>query len=235
METICLPDRTSEGESWTEEIDFLLKLRDFCLRKDSNFPSQFEMRLDTLSAASGRQVKGLSDDAFLFKPDGARLSLRRNFAFFPFKHVATTVSQADVYFTVSAILNNLRNPKFSERYLRNDLHHRSLLSPRCFDRFNDGIIQAAFLRTALPVELDYSCSEEWSGMMREIANTIFATWNTHTGEAILEFLFALGAGRLRLTKRDEKLLFDPSRDFQASATTDVLYRFVREVGCGKDI
>jgi len=81
-----------------------------------------------------------------------------------------------------------------------------VLSPRCFDRFNDGVIQASILRAAHPAELDYSIDEKLSRDMWHVLDTIFSANSTQAGEAALEFLLALAMKRLKLETKDLETL-----------------------------
>lgn len=71
-----------------------------------------------------------------------------------------------------------------------------LLSPEVFSRFDDGVIQAAFLRAALPAELDYRAQETHSLAMGDIT----PGYGQERGEAALEFVIALAIGKIRLHK-----------------------------------
>lgn len=84
------------------------------------------------------------------------------------------------------------------RRLLNDANTQTVLSPEVFSRFNDGVIQSALLRAALPVELNYASSRDQS---RAIADLILQMCDLHDrpqGEALAEFLMALRSGRLQL-------------------------------------
>ena len=64
--------------------------------------------------------------------------------------------QSEIYFIISSILNDLRN----KGVFKQGEYVRNLIDPGNFVRFNDGIIQACFLRAAKSPELDYSLSDE---------------------------------------------------------------------------
>jgi hypothetical protein len=86
------------------------------------------------------------------------------------------------------------------------------LSPRNFDRFNDGIIQASFLRASQPIELDYSHFRKESGEMTEILRFILSNSANSAGEAAQEFVLALALGRMRLADNDAKELYRTFHD-----------------------
>lgn len=77
-------------------------------------------------------------------------------------------------------------------------YHTTLISPACFDRYNDGVIQACLLRSAKPVELNYAVDEEFSRQMTDVLHSVISNWSNNQGEAALEFLLALWLGRLQL-------------------------------------
>ena len=77
-----------------------------------------------------------------------------------------------------------------------------VLLPGNFGRYNDGIIQAALLRAALPHELNYGPRPDLSREMRRIIERAIARHRDNQGEAALEFLFAVASGRLTLEGTD---------------------------------
>jgi hypothetical protein len=64
--------------------------------------------------------------------------------------------------------------------------------PSVFSRYDDGIIQAAFLRAALPTKLDYSAHEIYSKAMAAIILRVARGYSYERGEAAMEFIIALG-------------------------------------------
>src|SRR5690554_297752 len=154
-------------------------------------------KLPSLLAARSRTLKtASSDDLFLTSAKGESLKLRETFAFWDGLNLRTQdSSQADVYWTIQAILHDLR--------MRSDsglatTYHSTLISPVCFDRYNDGVIQACLLRAAKPIELNYAVDEIYSRQMTDIIISIIKNWDNPQGEASLEFLFALWAGQIKL-------------------------------------
>src|SRR5690606_40230559 len=101
------------------------------------------------------------------------------------------ISQSDVYFTIACVLNAMRN---SEDGLRQSNFVKNLLDPFVFNRFNDGIIQAAILRSAKSEELNYSYSRQNSENMLMLLKTFVKHHSEYQGEALLEFLHALAIG-----------------------------------------
>ena len=143
-----------------------------------------------------------------FCPDshGRQLTLRDNFAFDFLdgneEGSSARFNQSEVYFTISAILHALRNGDTDRHPLRQRVNCHSILAPSNFDRFNDGLVQSAILRAALPVELEYSSLKDDSAAMRDRILGIFRNVDSQQGEAAAEFALALSLKRLRLAVKD---------------------------------
>lgn len=179
------------------------------LQKDENLRSLFANR-------HSRQVNvGLKDSSFLpTAPEGSALQLRKDFLFWPEGYDPGAQHAPLVLATVGAILERARTdeslierarnivPLPEEHRLSSNTFQQVLLDPQNFNRFNDGIVQAALLRQALPSELDYSCTHEESGFMRDFLIKIFLSRDKPQGEAALEFAFAIATRRLRLQDID---------------------------------
>jgi hypothetical protein len=147
------------------------------------------------------------DGLFLPKPDGNKSMLRQTFAFWSdLDLIVKHATQSDVYWTVQSLLHDLRL-KSDENGLAST-YHTTLISPACFDRYNDGIIQACLLRSAKPVELNYAVDEEFSRQMTDVLYSVISNWENNQGEASLEFLLALWHGRLQLLDADIKKLLE---------------------------
>ena len=93
-----------------------------------------------------------------------------------------------------------------EKRLESGELHQVLLTPEVFSRYDDGIIQGAFLRAAQPTELDYSAHETYSASMADIILRVIQGYGFERGDAAMEFIIALSIGKIRLHKEvDEKL------------------------------
>ena len=55
-----------------------------------------------------------------------------------------------------------------------------------------------FVRSALPVELNYSINKEFSRQMTDVLKSIIENFNNDQGEASLEFLLAIATKRLKI-------------------------------------
>lgn len=157
---------------------------------------------------------------------GTPLALSHGFLFFKTdsnisKHFAD-VSQSTVYLTVAAVIQCAREHSEHNLMLRPTGYESAVLSPECFQRFNDNILQACFLRACLPSELDYSASPELSKLMKEMLLKVFARWDKQYGDASLEFAAALATGTLQLTRDDTTTLLNESITFHKNSPSSLL-------------
>ena len=106
--------------------------------------------------------------------------------------------QSDVYFTISAIINHLRNSKDLSRCLAQTEYVRNIIEPGNFNRFNDGVIQASLLRASNKQELAYHLDYDLSKNMFDILITMIKHYDTQQGEALLEFIYAIAIQKLSL-------------------------------------
>ncbi|KQV41244.1 hypothetical protein [Rhizobium sp. Root1204] len=189
-----LIDRERLAESWHAERALLVE--------DDNLPNELEKRLGELDSSLG-----LIDNLFL-EGLGGKLKLRDNFAFWPRTVNCSTSSQADVFTTIAAIVANIRSGKDSmqsERLL-NDAYNHCVIAAETFFRFNDGIIQAAFIRASLPIELDYRDAPIESERMADLVGRMVDLQHLPHGEALSEFLLSLALQRMKLTPASEESL-----------------------------
>jgi len=182
--------------AWNIEYDYLSKFTDDdpLSGNEVALPVILKDRLNCLSQASGDKNK-----LFLKKPNSKPQILRKTFAFWSsleLEKEMDSATQSDVYWTIQTVLHDLRE-KNDGTGLAN-LYHTTLISPVCFDRFNDGVIQSCLLRAALPVELNYSVSIQYSRQMTDIISSALEDWDNDQGEASLEFMLALVTKRLQI-------------------------------------
>lgn len=212
IETIFC-DNNSVYSSWLREVDFLSSIIDFLNNKEEvpeKIITYFEERKKYLQKSEGAEIKGLSERIFyprITNEEIEEIRIRKNFAFFNFDNYDEDVSQADIYFTISNILNTLRSndltlPKSSTQMksLGQSPFVRNLIDPGNFDRFNDGIIQASILRAAKPEELAYHIDADLSSEMHGTLQTLVKYHDQDQGEALVEFLYAIAITKLSLTK-----------------------------------
>lgn len=155
-----------------------------------------------------RTSVALEDDLFLANTTSAPLRLRPGFAFWTEAVTDGCHTQADVYYTITAVLQGLRTAEggIGKKTLRTEWFYRTLLSPENFGRFNDAVIQASLLRAGRPSELDYTDNRVASADAARLIRRIVESAATPRGEAAAEFLMALAIGRLRLVKSDLRTL-----------------------------
>ncbi|WP_020597359.1 hypothetical protein [Spirosoma panaciterrae] len=189
--------------SWEREKYFFEKmLSTLNDETDEELYNYVNDRLDTL--IKNKETRGLSDKVFLKKYNGDQLYLRKNFAFWNFTDYSEeNISQSEVYFTISTIITNLENNDINSfPTLKQTNYVRNILSPRNFHRFNDGIIQASLLRAGKSDFFSYDLDAESNLKMKEFLISIIEKFDTEDGEALLEFLLALGLKKLRLKQED---------------------------------
>jgi hypothetical protein len=156
---------------------------------------------------ANKETIGLSDDVFLQAHNRERLYLRKNFAFWNFEYEEKEIFQSEVYFSMNSIINFLENKEvYSGCSLKQSTYVRNILSIENFTRFNDGIIQACLLRAARPECLAYDLDAESSQQMRVLIESMIDKKDTEHGEALMEFLLALGLKTLRLKKSDTEFI-----------------------------
>ena len=191
--------------SWDEELSLLRTLSD---STHGNLRNSFEQRIRCLQDAASNDHRGMSDGLFWPAPNGAALLLRPGFVFFPSEIDPEHASQGDVFFAVVAVLHHLRVGNGAKSPLRQTEYKRVLISPLCFDRFNDGVLQAALLRAANRPELDYSSSPKESEAMCNVLRAILGAEESSKGEAAREFLLAIAIDRLVLCGVDIANLYN---------------------------
>lgn len=230
VENVHVPDSTSFRQSiWTDEIHFLRKLKKDLVAKNRLQFASIDYRARQLNK-SVRVGSGIVSGLFWPDANGTALQLRPNFSFFDFQSPASA-TQAEIFFVMNSVLHQLRtNPPGMRRLVQAE-HQRTLIAPNSFYQFNDGVVQAALLRTARRAELDYRVDERQSAAMREVVNSIFNAWDRPRGEAATEFLMMLAMGHLRLVDHDLCAL---TQEFLQRLPTDTLQadicRFILDRG-----
>lgn len=198
---IHLPDdQISRPSPWDLEADTWRRLQE---RPSYNDPQAWNKSNDWVTSRIAflekQKVTGLSDSLFLPDAKGHQLQLRHGFAFWPDFRAGVPYSQADVYFTVAAVLHSWRQSN-EKRHPAVGAQRRVLISPRNFYRYNDGVIQACLLRAADMGEMDYRIDDHLGAAMAEVLSVVFSNIDNVQGEAALEFLLAIAQRRLSLAK-----------------------------------
>lgn len=143
-----------------------------------------------------------SYQSFLSATTGKPLELTEGFVFFPKNLKPESASTVTVFLTIASVMQQARDTDDQSLKLKATGYESVVLDPENFHRFNDSILQACFLRAALPSELDYSSSPELSGLMAEFLAKLFSRHEHPYGEAAPEFAVALLSGRMRLVQND---------------------------------
>lgn len=191
-----------KNTSWFKEEKFLAELIGNINETQEGYLYKFiEKRLAILR--SNKEDVGFSSNVFMQKSNGDSLVLQKNFAFWGFAYKEKEAFQSEVYFTISSIITFLENKKInSHPSLQQSNYIRNILSPANFQRFNDGVIQASILRAAKAEYFAYDYDTDASIEMKTLLFSMIEQYNTAHGEAILEFLLAIGLKKLRLKKAD---------------------------------
>jgi len=136
------------------------------------------------------------------------MKLTKGFASVSGDNDVTVATCTDIFLTILWILQNAReSAKIADsKRLESGELQQVLLSPEIFSRYDDGIIQGAFLRAALPTELDYSAHETHSASMTDIILRVVQGHGFERGDASMEFITALAIGKIRLHKEVEEKL-----------------------------
>jgi hypothetical protein len=216
--------RSTTKTSWTLEAENNEKLMTFIGKlgegKYSKTVGYLKERVRLINGSGDTDLRGLNDDLFYrshIEIEGeSKLRIRRNFAFFNFNKYHNEVTQSDIYFTISNIINTKRNSPTKEKTLSQSAFVRNLLSPLNFNRFNDGVIQASILRSAFTEELSYIIDFNLSLEMYSILETMVKYKSNPQAEALTEFMYSLAFKKMTLKKIHLEslatLLYDPFED-----------------------
>jgi hypothetical protein len=198
VERMMLP-LSSEQNAWAEELR-LWRAPEVDLLIPPGIRTDVEARIARLRQTS----KPLVDELFLANDPERSLSLQPGFVFWPDGVPARKHSQADVYFTIASVLQQLRSNahKTQKSAIKSNWFQQTILAPENFGRFNDDIIQASILRAARPYEMNLADAPNDSRELGRLIRRIILAADTERGGAAAEFLLALATGRLRLRRSD---------------------------------
>jgi hypothetical protein len=208
--------------AWARERFILTTIRERIELEPDN--DELLLQINSRLEIIGTIAKGSCSNLFWPDAEGEDLRLRQTFAFWAFQYDDRPISQGDVFTTVASVLEHLRSGEHPHLVHNNFFH--SLLSPACFGRFNDGIVQASILRAAIPQELNYAADDSASRAMLEILQSMSEVPPSPKGEALTEFLLALASRRLTLATQDlAELLNGPTPPHPIAAA---LFEYCRE-------
>jgi hypothetical protein len=199
IESLVLPT-SSESNSWSNESEFWKRLQHS--NCDKNIKSWIDERIQKLNDSTTKLI----DDLFIHSEIENKLKLQPGFVFAQ-EAAVDKYQQADVFFTISSVLQRLRagaEELGNRRAIRSNWSQQTLLAPSNFSRFSDGVIQASFLRAAYPAELNYRASEQESEEMGRIIARIVRSGAKTRGESAAEFLISLASRRMSLGETDLK-------------------------------
>lgn len=198
VERMTLP-LSSEHNPWAEELRLLID-PDIAGIIPSGVQDVVRARIARLRKTS----QALERDLFLANSGTRTLSLQPGFVFWLDGVPARAYSQADVYFTIASVLQQLRANAYrtQKSAIVSNWFQQTLLAPENFGRFNDDIIQASILRAAHPYEMNLADSPTDSRELGRLIRRIILAAGTDRGGAAAEFLLALAVGRLRLRRAD---------------------------------
>ena len=203
VEEFLLP-KSNPQNPWRKEREFLKKYVNTPIGDSSHKEGVriLKARLGELNELT----KPLTDTLFVPTNEHEPLKLQHGFVFWPEDLPKKEQhSQADVFYTIASVLQNLRtreSKKGQDNGLNNSRFEHTVLSPSNFGRFNDGVIQASLLRAAYPHELNYTAKPEESREMAKLMRIIIEDAEFERGAAAAEFLIALAIGQIKLTKED---------------------------------
>lgn len=205
LERLPLPVHApAVGSAWARERELLLKIQDDA---PIDFAPTLQARLNHLDDAKSNKVRGLKDGLFWPDADQSPLALSDGFVFLPRDIEPSEVSQADIFLVVCLLLHRMRT-NGAEPPLAQHALLRRVLDVGTFYRFNDAILQAAFLRASEPGELDYMSNEQESMAMALFLERVFTKDTTGLGRAAPEFALALATGHIRLVRSHLRQLLE---------------------------
>lgn len=187
---------------WEKEQQLLKSL----FSEGGSFSPPIEQRMAVFDSA---RPYGMKDHPFWPSTySQAPMKISKGFAFVNGEKDVRVATSTDIFLTILWILQNARySSKLKDfKRLQSGELQQVLISPELFSRFDDGVIQAAFLRAALPTELDYRTHEIYSTSMADIILRVAVGYGHERGEAAMEFVMALAIGKIRLHKEVDAML-----------------------------
>lgn len=196
----------ADVSSWEAERQLWERLE----ATNDGFGAADDLIANRLTTLSHRVIQ----EPFLPSPRRERLKLSPSFAFWGSKYNPENIDNLSVLFTIADVLQSARELDFPRRedILRSLAHEPVVISPRVFDRFSDGLVQAALLRAAHPTELRYDLDDHQSEQVTELICDLIRHCDARRGEAALEFSLALATNRMRVTTKDLEKLRSAAKD-----------------------
>ena len=170
---------------------------------------------------------GLRGNQCVLSRNETTLLVQPGFVFWPSWNGKTPHTQAEALVTVGVVLQHLREShdiKPEDSLAGSSLQH-VILDAGVFARFNDGLLQAAFLRCAYDEELDYSHDRGMSQQITRMLLDGFSYPNAPRADCLCELVLAIVIGRLQLHKDDLAILINSPL---ATAPTSRLRLLIRQ-------
>lgn len=170
---------------------------------------------------------GLRANQCVLSRDEKSLEVQPGFVFWPKRDGVTPHNQAETLVTIGVVLQHLREShdiKPEDSLAASSLQH-VILDAGVFARFNDGLLQAAFLRCAYDEELDYSHDRGMSQQITRMLLDGFSYPNAPRADFLCELVLAIVIGRLQLHKDDLATL---TKSPSVAASTPRLRLLVRQ-------
>jgi hypothetical protein len=109
------------------------------------------------------------------------------------------LAQADVFAIATSLFHQYRHGVNGKPRLMYKPYERAVISPESFQRFSDGVLQAAFLRAARGSEIAYgNCEEHVSERMLTFLSDELEASKHGRGPALMEYVVSMVIGRLTL-------------------------------------
>jgi hypothetical protein len=192
--------------SWQLEFTKLNELVHWADLKDIAVPSEIEQRIELLRSAPAR---GLDEKVFWPSPSGEELDLGSDFTMVPTDDGRRHLSQADIFVIASSLFHQYRQGINGKPRLMYKPYERTVISPESFQRFSDGVLQAAFLRAAREGEIGYAnCEEQVSERMFLLMMDEVEAAKYGHGPVLMEYTIALMIGRLTLHPNHRSVFLD---------------------------
>ncbi|GGF50495.1 hypothetical protein GCM10011611_66210 [Aliidongia dinghuensis] len=204
IEKLVLPV-SSENNAWADELRLLNEPDVKAL-----VPARLRARIERRSARLRKTSLAMTNDLFVSNKAGGALKLQPGFVFWPDGVPQRGYSQADVYFTIAAVLQRLRANAHvnGKSAIKSNWFQQTILAPENFGRFNDDIIQACILRASYPFEMNFAEAPKESRELGRLIRRIILASAYERGGAASEFLLAIATRRLRLRDPDLETVLD---------------------------
>ena len=219
IERMVLP-LSSESNAWAAELNLLIDPEISAL-----IPRTLRETIDARIARLRKTSEAMHDDLFVPNAASRALRLQPGFVFWPDGTPARPHSQADVFFTIASVLQQLRANahRTATSAIKSNWFQQTILAPENFGRFNDDIIQASILRAAYPFEMNYADASRDSHELGRLIRRIIVASSVDRGGAAAEFLIALATQRLRLCPIDLETILS------AQPAEDPMVKFLQAV------